>query len=101
MILEIRSHPNGNPSSYIIRKLNGRKTIQHGSHIRQDIAVHEKCEPTKISFDDKPSKREIPCLVITRRRAKELSERARPAKSALKRTESSSEEECETESSSL
>ena len=98
VITEIRLHPNGSPSSFVIKKKNGR-TIRHITHVRHDIAVHEKCEPAGVSLADKPSERHIPRLVITWKRAKELSERASPGKSALKSEESSSDEEGDTESS--
>ena len=51
----------------MLEKSNGRKTICHASHIRHDIAVHKRCEPVKISFADKPTQRDIPRYVITRR----------------------------------
>ena len=57
-----------------------------------------KSEPTRVSFCAKPSERHIPCLVITRSRAKELSERALTARSALKSGESSSDDKGNKES---
>ena len=48
---------------------------------------------------DKPSSKEIPHLMITRKRARELSERARPTKGALKIRESYSERESDSETS--
>ena len=29
VVTEIRLHPNGNPSSFVIKKRNGRSTIRH------------------------------------------------------------------------
>ena len=98
VITEIRLHPNGNPFSFVIKKKNGRSPIRHISHVQHDISVDEKSKPTCVSFCDKPSERHIPRLVITRSRAKELSERALNARSALKSGESSSDDEGDTES---
>ena len=98
-IIEIRAHPNGKPSSYVVRKQNKKTTIRHSSHIRHDVTADGRSEPTKVSFQENPTAKEFSRVVMTRQRARELSERAQPVRGALKIRESSSEGESDTETS--
>ena len=100
IVLEIRTHPNGETSSYVARKQNKKTTIRHASHIRHDVTADQKSEPTKISFQEKPTSKEIPRVIMTRQRARELSERAKPVRGALKIRESCFEGESDSETSS-
>ena len=100
IVLEIRTHPNGEPSSYVVRKQNKKTTIRHASHIRHDVTADQKSEPTKISFQEKPTSKEIPRVIMTRQRARELSKRAKPVRGALKIRESCFERESDSETSS-
>ena len=98
----IRDSPNGEASSYVIRKNNGRTTIRHSSHIRHDVTVDQKSEPSKITFQEKPTSKNIPRVIMTRQRARQLAKRDQPVKGALKIRQSYSEEgsDSETETSS-
>ena len=49
----IRSSDNGVQSSFKIRKSNGRSTLRHKSHVRHDITIDDRAEPSKISFQEK------------------------------------------------
>ena len=89
---EVRTHPNGEASSYVVRKNNGRRTIRHYSHIRHDVTADNKSEPSRITFQEEPSAKYIPRVIMTRQRARQLSRRALPERGVLKIRENSEEE---------
>ena len=91
-IERIRSSEEGTQTSYQIKKRNGRNTLRHASHVRHDVTIDDRTEPQKISFKEDIEIRPLRRLVMTRSRAKALSEKVLERKSSLRARESQLEQ---------
>ena len=91
-IESIRSSADGVQSSFQIKKSNGRSTLRHQSHVRHDITIDDRAEPSKITFKERVEIKPIKRMHMTRSRAKALSEKVLQNKSSLRGTESQAEQ---------
>ena len=74
-IQEIRHTQDGTQSDFNIRKTNGKMTLRHISHVRHDVTLNNRAVPSKVSFREMPKIRPITRLIMTIRRARELSQK--------------------------
>ena len=98
IIEKVRSSEEGVQTSFQIKKKNGRSTLRHHSHIRHDVTIDDRTEPQKISFKEKIEIKPIQRLVMTRSRAKALSEKVLERKSSLRGKESQHEQSSQSRS---